>query len=86
MRPWRNATGGGPIALSVPSQHHDAESNLLSAGFFTLPSERGRGVARALIEAVYEHAKAAGSQRVSWNIHESTCSGAVAIRQGCETH
>ena len=35
---------------------------------FTLPSERGRGVARALIEAVYEHAKAAGSQRVSWNI------------------
>ena len=38
---------------------------------FTLPSERGKGVARALIEAVYARARAAGSARVYWLTHET---------------
>jgi len=42
---------------------------------FTLPSERGRGVGRALIEAVYERAKAAGSKRVYWHTHETNAAG-----------
>jgi GNAT superfamily N-acetyltransferase len=42
---------------------------------FTLPSERGRGVGRSLIEAVYERAKAAGSKRVYWQTHESNSAG-----------
>jgi GNAT superfamily N-acetyltransferase len=33
---------------------------------FTLPEARGRGVGRALIEAVYERAREAGSPRVYW--------------------
>jgi GNAT superfamily N-acetyltransferase len=38
---------------------------------FTLPEARGRGIARALIEAVYERARQAGAARVYWQTHET---------------
>jgi GNAT superfamily N-acetyltransferase len=38
---------------------------------FTVEAARGRGVGRALIAAVYERARAAGSSRVYWQTHES---------------
>jgi GNAT superfamily N-acetyltransferase len=38
---------------------------------FTLNTARGQGVGRALILAVYEKARAAGSTRVYWQTHES---------------
>jgi GNAT superfamily N-acetyltransferase len=38
---------------------------------FTVEAARGRGVGRALIEAVYERAQAAGSSRVYWQTHET---------------
>ncbi|MBU6450027.1 MAG: GNAT family N-acetyltransferase [Rhodospirillales bacterium] len=38
---------------------------------FTAPAARGKGVGRALIEAVYERARAAGSTRVYWMTHET---------------
>ncbi len=38
---------------------------------FTSEAARGQGVGRALIQAVYEKAKAAGSPRVYWQTHES---------------
>jgi GNAT superfamily N-acetyltransferase len=38
---------------------------------FTAESERGQGVGRALIEAVYGRAKTAGSTRVYWQTHET---------------
>jgi GNAT superfamily N-acetyltransferase len=38
---------------------------------FTSEAARGRGVGRALIEAVYERAKAVGSPRVYWQTHET---------------
>ena len=38
---------------------------------FTAPAARGRGVGRALIEAVYERARGAGSARVYWQTHET---------------
>jgi GNAT superfamily N-acetyltransferase len=38
---------------------------------FTSEEARGRGVGRALIHAVCEQAKAAGSPRVYWQTHES---------------
>jgi GNAT superfamily N-acetyltransferase len=44
---------------------------------FTLEEARGWGVGRALIDSVYEHARAAGSSRVYWHTHETN---AVAIR------
>lgn len=38
---------------------------------FTIEEARGKGVGRALITAVVERAKAAGSQRVYWQTHET---------------
>jgi GNAT superfamily N-acetyltransferase len=38
---------------------------------FTLESARGRGVGRALIQAVYDRAQSAGASRVYWQTHES---------------
>ena len=44
---------------------------------FAAPGVRGTGVGRALIESVYERAKAAGAGRVYWHTHETN---AVAMR------
>jgi GNAT superfamily N-acetyltransferase len=44
---------------------------------FTVEDARGRGIGRALIEAVYARALAAGSPRVYWQTHESN---AVAMK------
>ena len=38
---------------------------------FTADTVRGRGVGLALISAVYEHARLAGSPRVYWQTHET---------------
>jgi GNAT superfamily N-acetyltransferase len=38
---------------------------------FTAEAARGHGVGRALIEAVYERARAAGADRVYWQTHET---------------
>ncbi|MGL4496077.1 MAG: GNAT family N-acetyltransferase [Beijerinckiaceae bacterium] len=38
---------------------------------FTVEAARGKGVGRALIEAVYAKAKAQGANRVHWLTHES---------------
>ncbi|CAG9272874.1 GNAT family N-acetyltransferase [Paraburkholderia unamae] len=38
---------------------------------FTVEDARGQGVGRALIEAVYAHAKASNSSRVYWHTHET---------------
>jgi len=42
---------------------------------FTTKTARGQGVGRALIEAVYERARNAGSQRVYWQTHETNVTG-----------
>ncbi len=47
------------------------------ADLFTAITVRGQGVGRALIEAVYAQARAAGSPRVYWQTHETN---AVAMR------
>ena len=38
---------------------------------FTAQNTRGKGIGRALIEAVYREAKLAGSPRVYWQTHET---------------
>ena len=42
---------------------------------FTLPSHRGRGVGRHLIEAVYLAARTAGSSRVYWQTQVTNAAG-----------
>jgi GNAT superfamily N-acetyltransferase len=54
---------------------------------FTAEEARGRGVARALIEAVYEKAKSHGASRVYWLTHETNTAAQalydkVAARSG----
>ena len=42
---------------------------------FTAPAARGQGIGRALVEAVYETARAAGSTRVYWQTQASNATG-----------
>lgn len=42
---------------------------------FTDPGQRGRGVGRALIEGVYDQARAHGIRRVYWQTHETNAAG-----------
>lgn len=51
---------------------------------FTDSAARGGGIGRALIEAVYAAAKAAGSQRVYWLTHESNAVAMVLYNQVAE--
>lgn len=44
---------------------------------FTVPAARGKGVARALIEAVYAKAQARGAPRVYWMTHETNTTAQV---------
>lgn len=48
---------------------------------FTDPALRGRGVGRALIEAVYAAARAAGSSRVYWQTHTTNTPGRALYDQ-----
>jgi GNAT superfamily N-acetyltransferase len=45
--------------------------NGLLQDLFTSETARGKGVGRALINAVYQRAKDAGSSRVYWLTHET---------------
>src|SRR5215469_4696352 len=47
------------------------EPNCYLQDLFTDERTRGKGVGRALIEAVYERAKSAGCSRVYWLTHET---------------
>jgi len=38
---------------------------------FTAPEARGKGIGRALIQRVYEHAKDSGAPEVYWQTHET---------------
>lgn len=44
---------------------------------FVMPSERGTGLGRALIEAVYARADEAGSPHVYWNTQESNATARI---------
>ncbi|SDA80045.1 GNAT family N-acetyltransferase [Sinorhizobium sp. NFACC03] len=47
------------------------QPNCYLQDLFTNAEARGKGVGRALIEGVYEAARAAGSPRVYWQTHET---------------
>ena len=42
---------------------------------FTVETARGQGIGRALVESVYERAKAIGARRVYWQTHETNLIG-----------
>jgi len=53
---------------------------------FTVEAARGQGVGRALIEAVYVAATAAGSKRVYWQTHETNAAGRLLYDKVAKHH
>ena len=53
---------------------------------FTAPSERGRGVGRALITAVGAQARADGIRRLYWQTHESNRAGRTLYDKVAQHH
>ena len=69
------AESGGRLVGLVHYLFHRS-TNLLGPtcylqDLFTAEAARGQGVGRALVEAVYERARAAGAERVYWHTHET---------------
>lgn len=51
------------------------EPSCYLSDLYTLPSHRGRGIGRALIEGVYAQCRSAGVKGVYWQTHESNAAG-----------
>ncbi|MBS0532930.1 MAG: GNAT family N-acetyltransferase [Proteobacteria bacterium] len=75
------AEEGGRLLGLVHYLYHRSTTSIAPICYlqdlFTHDEARGRGVGRALIEAVYAAARAAGSPRVYWQTHETN---ATAMR------
>jgi GNAT superfamily N-acetyltransferase len=53
------------------------QPNCYLQDLFTNEAARGKGIGRALIEAVYERARAAGVPRVYWLTHETNATARI---------
>jgi len=75
------AEGGGRLIGLAHYLYHRSTTSIGPSCYmqdlFTHPEARGRGVGKALIEAVYAAAREAGSPRVYWQTHETN---ATAMR------
>jgi GNAT superfamily N-acetyltransferase len=60
------------------------EYNCYLADLFTNDAARGKGVGKALIEATYAKAKAAGCSRVYWQTHETNAVAQVLYNKVAE--
>lgn len=69
------AESGGELVGLTHYLYHRSTTRIAPVCYlqdlFTAGSVRGRGVGKALIEAVYEQAKGAGCDRVYWQTHET---------------
>ena len=75
------ATSAGKLLGLAHFLYHRSTTSMAASCYlqdlFTIDEARGKGVGRALIGAVVERAKAAGSQRLYWQTHETNT---VAMR------
>jgi GNAT superfamily N-acetyltransferase len=82
------AVEGGEIVGLTHYLFHRSTSQLQLVCYlqdlFTVEAARGRGVGRALIEAVYAKAKEAGSARVYWQTHETNATAMRLYNQVAE--
>lgn len=60
------------------------EPNCYLSDLFTNEAARGKGVGRALIEAVYARAREVGSPRVYWQTHETNHQAQILYAQVAE--
>ena len=69
------AEDGGTLIGLVHYLYHRSTTSIVPTCYlqdlFTQAGTRGRGVGRALIEAVYKVARSAGATRVYWQTHET---------------
>ncbi|MBU6445383.1 MAG: GNAT family N-acetyltransferase [Alphaproteobacteria bacterium] len=69
------AEDGGTLIGLVHYLYHRSTTSIVPTCYlqdlFTQAGTRGRGVGRALIEAVYKAARSAGATRVYWQTHET---------------
>ena len=69
------AEDGGTLIGLVHYLYHRSTTSIVPTCYlqdlFTQARTRGRGVGRALIEAVYKAARSAGATRVYWQTHET---------------
>jgi GNAT superfamily N-acetyltransferase len=66
--------GGALVGLAHIIFHRNTSligSTCYLQDLFAAPALRGRGIGRALIEALYARAHDAGAERVYWHTHES---------------
>lgn len=77
----RGAFEGGKLLGIVQCVIHrttwSMEWNCYLQDLFTVPEARGKGVARRLIEHVYDEAKKRGCFRVYWQTHETNAEAQV---------
>lgn len=80
----------GKILGLVHFLHHRSTSRIELTCYlqdlFTAPEARGRGVGRALIEAVYDAARASGIRRVYWQTHEENATARTLYDQLARHH
>ncbi len=78
MFAWVAEEAGRLIGLTHFVYHRSttrSEGTCYLQDLYTHPAQRGKGVARALIQAVYAQAQADGIQRVYWQTHTSNALG-----------
>lgn len=81
----RVAEQGGQLVALVHYLFHRSTTRLHDVCYlqdlFTAPSQRGQGIGRRLIQAVYDAARAAGSNRVYWQTHQTNAAGRALYDQ-----
>lgn len=78
---------GRLVGLTHYLFHRSTTANAMTcylSDLFTSEAARGRGVGKALIEAVYDAAAAAGSRRVYWQTHETNATARSLYDQVAE--
>ncbi|MCA0401602.1 MAG: GNAT family N-acetyltransferase [Proteobacteria bacterium] len=87
MHVWGAFEGGKLLGIVQCVTHRTTWStawNCYLQDLFTVPEARGRGVARRLIEHVYQQAAGLGCYRVYWQTHESNAEAQVLYNKVAE--
>ncbi|HET6618974.1 MAG TPA: GNAT family N-acetyltransferase [Dongiaceae bacterium] len=81
VRVWGASEGsdliGFAVALELPDAIHGTVTGMMD-DLFVAPAWRRRGIARAIIAAIVDHAKAKGWSHVRWLVHEGDAA-AIAL-------